>query len=73
MEPNKRKPDVSHARCVNNITWPTGWFLCTVSSLYKNNNLMEVSIFFLAGAGRTYTEIAGGRKQFDRHSIAAQL
>jgi len=24
VEPKKRKPDVSHSRSVNNITWPTG-------------------------------------------------
>ncbi|KAG0612510.1 hypothetical protein M758_6G033500 [Ceratodon purpureus] len=39
VEPSKRKPDVSHARCVNNITWPTAALDATTTaellSLYQ--------------------------------------
>ncbi|KAG0612513.1 hypothetical protein M758_6G033500 [Ceratodon purpureus] len=49
VEPSKRKPDVSHARCVNNITWPTGGFLCTVSSLNKKQHSYESFYLFFGG------------------------
>jgi len=39
VEPKKRKPDVSHARCVNNIAWPAGTIDATTTahllSLYQ--------------------------------------
>jgi hypothetical protein len=45
VEPKKRKPDVSHARSVNNIAWPPGGFGCP----NKTNKAYESFDLFLGG------------------------